>query len=98
MEAFDQRKQREFNRKYNKQIADIKKQQTRSSKSIVDGESRRSDGGNSEGGKSKRRQGLDKKYSFGAKERMRSKLNDHKYVIYCDCLCNLIILLFQIIE
>ena len=107
IDAFEQRKTRENNRKYNKQVGELRKQEKHSAvKEEVDAVSRlrksgegdktgkltallekgqrgssRGEGDRSSGGKSFKRLGMDKKYSTGVKDKMRSKIGDRKSVV-----------------
>ena len=92
VESFELRKNREQNRKFNKQVSDLRKQEKSAErkqhneelkkiKNAGDADEKEDRlnkvlGDHSE--KSKKRQNMDKKYGFGAKDRKMAKLNDRK--------------------
>lgn len=94
IEGFEKRLQRDSNRKFNKQIAAVKKEErSKSATKLVDAVSdlRKGKKGGVEAGlekilegderkKSFKRIGMDKKYGFGGKDGRKKKLNDKKSI------------------
>jgi rRNA-processing protein EBP2 len=90
MEAFDQRKNREMNKKFNKQLQTQKKEskQSKEKEEISSFKKFRMGSGedsekleealNNSVGKSGKRKAMDKKYGFGGKDRLSRKLVDKK--------------------
>ena len=93
MEAFEERKNREENRKYNKQVQEVRKQEKAKGRKDFNNDvtnSRKGKGGedieellaNNKGGaaeKSKKRLAMDKKYGHGGKDAIkRAKVSDRK--------------------
>ncbi|CAE7768025.1 unnamed protein product, partial [Symbiodinium microadriaticum] len=91
MDAFEQRKQRELNRKYNKQVSAMRKaEKSQMTKAEIEASKhmRSSDEadergplsrkGVRDGVKSSRRIAMDKKYGSGGRDKKRAKLTDKK--------------------
>lgn len=93
IEAFEMRKNRENNRKFNKQVSELKKQEkskkikgeisevSKLRKSSEDSNSKEERLNKVLGEpmeKSKKRQNMDKKYGFGGKDRRAQKMSDKK--------------------
>lgn len=91
MEAFEQRKNREQNKKFNKQLSEKKRKEKKDEQEQllheIDEIKTQSKGGDKDSklerilnnpGKSKKRQNMDKKYGFGGKDKKFSKMNDKK--------------------
>jgi rRNA-processing protein EBP2 len=94
MDAFDKRKNREQNRKFNKQLTEVKKQersqgeqkvfkdvaQLRKGKKSDDTDAKLEKILNSQERpqQGKKRKGMDKKYGMGGRDKKRAKLNDKK--------------------
>jgi len=93
IEAFEKRKNRDFNKKYNKQVNELRKQEKSQDrktnakdldkfKNSGDGSDRKL--GRSESNdtatptKGKKRLNMDKKYGVGGRDKKRAKLNDKK--------------------
>lgn len=84
MEAVEQRKQRDFNRKYQKQFSDRQKQKKQEDKVSELGKRHRDSSSNNDDEddngprKSKKRMVMDRKYGMGGKDRKRARKNDAK--------------------
>mmetsp|Transcript_15390 Transcript_15390/g.23187 ORF Transcript_15390/g.23187 Transcript_15390/m.23187 type:complete len:299 (+) Transcript_15390:71-967(+) len=89
IDAFEQRKQRELNRKFNKQVSAQRREEKARDKKLAiesakkmrggeDAEDKEKPGVKRDGKKTTKRIAMDKKYGFGAKERKKAKLNDKK--------------------
>ena len=96
MDAFEKRKNREQNKKYNKQIMEYKKKEksmNEKSESIHTLDDEKGGRQNNRTGltdkdgipvKSPKRRAMDKKYSFGSKEKKEAKKNDRRLSRFID--------------
>lgn len=79
MAAFEQRKKRDFDRKFSKKVTKVNKSNEKMSPEGSKDNSRSqrfNEDGNPE--KSFKRKAMDKKYGFGGRDKKRSKLADQK--------------------